>query len=128
MSIFCINFSKQFVPLVESGQKLQTIRANRADGRVPRVGDTAKLYSGLRTKATRQLGIRTVVECYPVHIDFETRPATVIVNGERLDSWQLNEFAKLDGFRSGAEMLGWFKHAHPVDTFEGWCVRWNPKA
>ena len=52
-----LGFKKQFAPLVEEGQKRQTIRAKRRDGRNPHAGETLFLYTGLRTKSCRKLGI-----------------------------------------------------------------------
>ncbi len=43
-----LNFEKQFVPLIESGQKRQTIRVERKNP--IKVGDKLYLFSGLRTK------------------------------------------------------------------------------
>ncbi len=49
-----IGFKKQFAHLVESGEKTQTVRS--FPKRVPRIGETAYLYTGLRTKGCRKLG------------------------------------------------------------------------
>jgi hypothetical protein len=46
------NFQKQFAPAVERGEKLCTIRR-----KAPKVGDKAYLYTGMRTKACRPLGV-----------------------------------------------------------------------
>lgn len=51
--IHIYNFKKQFVELVSSGRKRQTIRADRKDGRVPKPGDILRLYSGLMHKITK---------------------------------------------------------------------------
>lgn len=48
------NFQKQFAPLVESGQKRQTIRAI-GKRRHARPGESLQLYTGQRTKACRKL-------------------------------------------------------------------------
>ena len=44
------NFQKQFADAVERGEKRQTIRAPRRDGRHAKVGDKLQLYTGMRTK------------------------------------------------------------------------------
>ena len=51
-----LNFKKQFADKVERGEKRQTIRALRADGRNPQPGQTLFLYTGMRTKSCRKLG------------------------------------------------------------------------
>lgn len=48
------NFRKQFAPLVESGQKRQTIRTI-GKRRHARAGEPLQLYTGQRTKACRKL-------------------------------------------------------------------------
>ena len=58
------NFQKQFAPLVESGQKRQTIRAI-GKRRHARPGESLQLYTGQRTKACRKL-ISPDPECVSV--------------------------------------------------------------
>ena len=124
MSIFLFNFKQRFAPKVESGEKRQTIRATRADGRVPRKGDIAKLYTGLRTRNTRLMMAAQVIGCDPVYIDFAER--SVVLGGNLLRPGTLERFAKEDGFTDASEMIDWFKETHGLDDFEGFCVRWDP--
>ena len=124
MSIFLFNFKPRFAPKVESGAKRQTIRATRADGRVPRPGDIAKCYTGLRTTKTRLLMAAPVVRCEPVRIDFEAR--TILVGATLLIGPHLERFAKDDGFADAAEMFDWFHEPHGPDDFEGFVVQWLP--
>ena len=63
-----LNFQKQFAPDVESGIKLQTIRAKRKNP--IKEGETLYLYTGMRTKKCRKLG---EVKCYSV-LPFEISP------------------------------------------------------
>jgi hypothetical protein len=49
-----LGFQKQFVPLILSGEKKQTIRAIRK--RSFKIGDPLQLYTGLRTKNCMKLG------------------------------------------------------------------------
>ncbi|MFQ5647525.1 MAG: hypothetical protein ACE5GM_11395 [bacterium] len=53
--IHIFGFKKQCVPFIESGRKVSTIREDRKDGRVPRPGDTLRLYTGLRSKSCQLL-------------------------------------------------------------------------
>ena len=47
------NFKPQFVPLIETGAKQQTIRSPRKRHTQP--GEAMQLYTGMRTKACRKL-------------------------------------------------------------------------
>src|SRR6185437_1962428 len=71
---WCFNFQKRFAPKVASGQKRQTIRARRKDGRMPRRGDHIKLYTGLRTRDVELLCEGTITECFSVTMDTEPYP------------------------------------------------------
>ena len=123
MSTFLFNFKPQFARLVESGAKRQTVRATRKDNRVPRSGDTVKLYTGLRTRKARLLLAAPVVRCEPVRI-FSDR--TVLVGATMLIGQHLARFAKDDGFAGAAEMFDWFQETHGPDDFEGFVVQWLP--
>lgn len=48
-----LNFQKQFVPLIESGEKRQTIRLKRKNP--IKVGDNLYLFTGLRTKNCKNI-------------------------------------------------------------------------
>ena len=54
-----LNYQAQFAPKVESGEKLQTIRARRK--RPFKRGDRLYHYTGMRTKSCRKLGESTCV-------------------------------------------------------------------
>lgn len=123
MRTFLFNFKPKFAPLVESGAKRQTIRATRADNRVPQPGDVTKLYTGLRTIKARLLLAAPVIDCEPVRIDFSER--SLVLGGNRLRLGTLEQFAKEDGFADAAELFDWFKETHGPDDFEGFCVRWE---
>ena len=113
------NFKKQFVPLIESGEKRQTIRALRKDGRKPKVGKTLYLYTGMRTKDCRKL---KEVVCKSV---------TRIVIGRgylRLNEVFLHSFEKLqiafaDGFKTYQEFQNFFEETHGL-PFRGYLIGW----
>lgn len=127
MSGFAFNFRTQFADKVERGEKLQTIRQRRKDGRTPKPGDRVMLFTGMRTASCRRLGESVVVECFPVHLDLEELGRRVIVsNGIRLHVGEAEAFAKLDGFSGAWEMLDWFRETYkPATAFDGFCVRWR---
>lgn len=129
MSTYLFNFKPQFAPKVAAGEKRQTIRQQRKDGRIPRPGDTVKLFTGLRTSAARAICHGTVTDCFPVQIDFDRNARLIVSNGVRLDVPQGNVFAKLDGFDSAGEMIEWFRKTYKgAEQFDGFCVRWQPFA
>jgi hypothetical protein len=118
------NFKRQFAESVATGAKRQTIRLHRKDGRVPRLGETVKLYTGLRTKATRLLATGTVSDCFAVEID----PARgkVKIRGIGLASWMADDFARRDGFENALTMADWFasQYGKAALPFSGYCTRW----
>ena len=59
-----LNFT-MFVDKVESGEKRQTIRAYRKDGRDPKPGDPLYLFTGMRTTACRRLVVAPGVDITP---------------------------------------------------------------
>lgn len=63
-----LNFEAQFADDVEDGRKRRTIRAPRKDGRNPKAGDKAHLYTGMRQKGCRKLGEATVTRVRGVEI------------------------------------------------------------
>jgi hypothetical protein len=124
---FLFNFKSRFASLVESGAKLQTVRAHRKDGKIPNAGDIAKLYTGLRTREARLLKEAKVFECFPVHFDLEKGQRAIISNGIRLHAGEMNSFARLDGFEHSTEMLDWFESTYQTNEFDGFCVRWHDR-
>lgn len=126
MGIFLLNFKKEFAPRVESGEKRQTIRRNRRDGRRPQTGDTVKCYTGLRTRAARLLRVAPVTECLSVRMDIDER--VVVVDGRLLNRDEAHAFARADGFESLSWMFFWFRDQYHSQVFEGFCVRWEVTA
>lgn len=114
-----LNFKKQFVPLIESGEKHQTIRVLRKDGRKPKVGEALYLYTGMRTKNCQKL---KEVICKSV-----TR--IVISRGYlRLNEVFLHSFEKLqiafaDGFETYQEFQNFFEETHGL-PFHGIIISW----
>lgn len=115
-------FREAFVHEVETGRKRQTIRAERKDRRRPAPGDTARCYERLRTKGSRLIYTGTIFEVFPVDILFFA--TKVVSNGVRLNSGEIDAFARLDGFADAHEFFHWFHQAHGPQ-FHGWCVRWR---
>ena len=117
------NFQKQFADDVESGVKRQTIRGKRKNP--PRVGQTAHLFTGLRTKNCRKLGahrINTVADVV-IHSDCvlirQCWWQTVLVRKKKL-----NEFAVADGFKDWNQMRAWFQKTYSL-PFGGDLIKWD---
>lgn len=114
-----LNFMEQFADDVESGQKLQSIRATNRF----KVGDTVYLYTGMRQKGCRKLGEGIVTEVYPIKIESDTFG---ICNRKRFQFGKCakRSFAKKDGFTNWAAMRDWFSKTHGL-PFRGWLIKWR---
>lgn len=124
-----LNFQKRFADAVETGEKRQTVRALRRDGRAHcKPGDTIKLYTGMRTKNCRLLA---EARCDAVR-SIRVEPTSMEINGRILfsavhhrDADQTdNEFAQADGFDSFMDMADWFRDNHGL-PFEGVVITWG---
>lgn len=123
------NFMKRFADDVRYGLKRQTVRADRKDGRAhARVGDTVKLYTGMRTKSCELLAVATVISVAKVRI----LPTCMSINGRVLPSsihsrdceQTDNEFAQADGFEGFMDMAEWFEKTHGL-PFDGTLIEWG---
>lgn len=112
-----LNFKKQFIGLIESGLKNQTIRS---DGkRKIKQGDKLYLYTGLRTKHAKK--IKEVI-CK------STSKITIDSNILKIDESELSKedaekFYKADGFNSGIEFLEFFLLNYNL-PFYGILIKW----
>jgi len=113
-------FRERFAPAIEDGSKRQTIRARRKDKRVPKPGEILHLYTGLRTKQCRKLGMSPCLDVRNVMID----NIAVSIDGEYLSGMARNKFAIADGFGSWEEMRTFFDLEHGL-PFEGHVIRWK---
>lgn len=120
------NFQKRFAPLVEGGQKRQTIRQT-AKGSTR--GATAYLYTGQRTNHCRKLGEGTITDVLPIEIGRHacSEPYAVVTgyDGKRthLAHEYLDALARADGFSNGEEMAEWFAGQYKL-PFTGYLHQW----
>ena len=120
-----LNFQQQFAPLVESGEKRQTIRAYRKDGRDPKVGDRLFLYTGMRTKQCRKLGEATAVAVVPILMEVNRLYRIGPRGGRiRIPDYKFRSIAWRDGFSDSVSMTRWFDETHAL-PFEGLLIRWG---
>lgn len=124
-----LNFSAQFATLVEDGDKRQTIRAPRKDGRPHcKVGDTIKLFTGMRTKSCRLLRTARVtgidrVKINETDMQLNGRQVFSTLHSRDADLTD-NEFAENDGFDDFMDMAAWFEKTHGL-PFEGVVIYWD---
>lgn len=114
-----INFSEQFAAEVLAGRKTQTIRRKARC----KAGDTLQLYTGQRTKACRKLADAV---CEDVTYVGLTERGVTLGTVDRFPR-DIDEFARLDGFRDYAEMWKWFSDRYKTNSFCGQIIRWNLK-
>lgn len=112
-----INFKKEFVPLVESGEKTQTIRQVRKNP--IKKGDTLYLYSGLRTNYCRLI---KKVECQSI-VDIEISDMIRIAGMGITDYKEALEFAREDGFKDLKSFWQIFKNHYKL-PFKGVIITW----
>lgn len=128
------NFQKQFAEAVARGDKRQTVRAARRDGRVPcRVGGQLQLYTGMRTGACRKLADAVCTEVAAVRIATETGVTRLYVDGRPLSRRERLAFAAADGFADTPPGQAWFAFKRFFESthglpFDGWLIRWTPEA
>lgn len=120
-----LNFQRRFAALVESGEKRQTIRAYRKDGRDPKPGDRLYLYTGMRTKECRKLGEATCSAVEPFDL-FVTPSGGLfwLLGHEAMTGEECDDLARRDGFVGSFELMGWFEKTHGL-PFEGLLIRWG---
>ena len=117
------NFQKQFADAVERGEKRQTIRAPRKDGRHAKVGDNLQLYTGMRTKQCRKLRDAICHDECPIRIE-KDQIWTFQPQELHYQPRVLEAYAKADGFDSWETMRDWFEAQHGL-PFSGVLIRWT---
>lgn len=122
-----VKFQSRFAPLVQVGQKTQTIRPERK--RPIKVGDRLLLdtWKGkpYRSKV-RRLGEGVVVSVLRIQIGLGTLRHIVHLDGTRLMADELLTLARADGFRDAKELLDWFEETHRL-PFSGVVISWMLK-
>lgn len=127
-----LSFMPRFAPLVESGQKRQTIRKVRK--RPIKVGDTLYLWEAQRTPARRYLGEVVCTSVDELRIA-PTRAGGVVQLWHSVDfinyaEWHprsrrtATRIAQADGLTDFAEMVSLFNKIHGL-PFEGVLIRWD---
>lgn len=118
------NFQKQFVPLIESGQKRSTIRKRRKNGYLPRQGDVLRLYQGMRTKSCKLIREVAVEAVVPITVNAANGCADVILNGDRMTNEQVHALATSDGFKGIREFADFFNYKYGP-ALQAYLIRWQ---
>lgn len=118
------NFQPRFAADVEAGVKRQTIRATRRQ--MPRVGQTAYLFTGMRTAACRRLGEHPITRVDGIEIKVDgsiwltvegALPFFLVGDATR------DRFAQADGLADAAELVAWIETHHGL-PFRGFVTYW----
>jgi hypothetical protein len=114
-----ISFKPQFIPLIESGIKCQTIRKERKRPIIP--GDTLILCTGLRTKHYRRI---KEVECSGIY-RVEIRTNSIMLSGKYLFGGRLLQFIQDDGFDAQRDFYDFFRKQYGPQVFVGVVINWT---
>lgn len=122
-------FNAQFVPRLLDGTKPHTIRADRKDGRVPKVGETFSAYYGMRTKQCTWLFDSVVTKVQPIVIKRGVFPFAyypqVKIGKRWLAPTQVLALAHADGFKYAKDFREHFV-PNKDDRFTGLLINWDP--
>jgi uncharacterized protein YqfB (UPF0267 family) len=118
------SFKARFGPLIRSGAKTQTVRADRK--RHARPGEALQLYTGMRTRSCTLLATATCVAVWAIRFDFRAGQEMVMVHGHpALWPSELDHFAQRDGFADWADLKAfWVKEHAGLETFDGVMISW----
>lgn len=117
------SFKRQFIRPILDCSKMQTIRAPRK--RHARAGEELQLYTAMRTKACRAIGIATCASVDEVTLDFSI--GRVAIDGSDVIGTlrECDAFARLDGFQSWLSMATWWASEHDISKpWRGVLIRW----
>jgi len=114
-----LNFKKEFAEMVKSGEKRQTIRKFRKDGRDPKAGQTLYLYTGQRTIKCKKLGEAICTETTDIIIDY----GKIYLNNFPTTELESLKLAIADGFHTYKEFQDFF-NKHYWFPFYGLLIRW----
>jgi hypothetical protein len=121
-----LNFHATFAPLVESGSKRQTIRAQRK--RPIEIGENLHLFTGLRQKGARRLlPPQTCMLAVNISMRWYQRSGydcfECKLNGKKLTVSEIQDLATKDGFPSLDAFKAWFL-PKGTTSFIGQLIQW----
>lgn len=113
-----INFSPEFVDVIRSGAKTQTIRGTLRC----KIGDELQLYTGQRTK-----NCKLIARAVCIDTDYCAIRPGYITFGNADKHPSADEFARADGFRDYSHMVEWFQNKYEQYSFIGHVIKWRLK-
>lgn len=119
-----VNFTG-FIDKILSGDKRQTIRRASPKWANVKAGDKLTLYTGLRTKQCRKLGEAVVESIMLIKLD----SGYITIHKPKwdftLDSSQVRDFVKADGFDSVEDFWDFFKEHYGWEAVEMVVIKWR---
>lgn len=118
------SFEPRFIEPIVTQAKRQTIRADRR--RHARPGEILQLYTGMRTKWCRLIGIARCTSVWPISIDVAN--ARIEYGDTRIERRQsLDAFARSSGFPDWSLMQDfWIENRGPLaGPWTGVFIRWQ---
>lgn len=119
------SFKKQFAEPILAGTKRQTIRAERK--RHARPGEAVQLYTAMRTRHCKQIGIAVCTSVLDIQIEVEAGVIREMDTGVEIRTApDLDDFARMDGFTDWQVMAAFWRDNHPdTPIFSGVLIRWQ---
>lgn len=116
-----LGFKKQFAPKILDGSKVMTVRQPRKVE--PKIGEVLHMYTGLRTRNCEKItsehklnGTQSVDFLISKSKEEDWIDIDAFVDGAPLDQYQIEKFARADGFDSGHELAEyWLSTCDPAD-------------
>jgi hypothetical protein len=102
--------------------------ASQDSTRHARPGEAIQLYTGMRTKYCRRIGVAICRLASPITIDFQEPRISYTLDACLITVWpgKLDEFARGDGFADWPAMCAFWAKYHPeLPVFAGWMIRWG---
>ncbi|MHA7818008.1 MAG: hypothetical protein ACX93N_16160 [Pseudohaliea sp.] len=114
-----LNFKPEFVPAIEADEKRQTIRPKR---KWPiRTGDSLYLFTGMRTRSCRRIGVATCLLERDITIK---ENGTILVEGQAIYRRSAERLAIADGFSGLPALLDFFERQYGL-PFHGQLIEWD---
>ena len=122
-----LNFQRQFTEPILAGRKQQTIRSAGHRVHVPKVGDAAHCYTGLRTRKATRLGTWPItrVDVLRMTINNAEQITDLVVGASPVRAFELGNMAQADGFSDWSAMQAWFVRQYGPCEFYGWVIGWD---
>lgn len=117
------SFQRRFVTPILAGRKRQTVR-QVGKRRHATDGETIQIYTGMRTKSCRLLGLAVCASVMPIAFDSAEQRITIrdTIYEMRAD---LETFAESDGFASVEEMFAFFAANGNPPQWSGVLITWR---